>query len=163
MERNSDLIVMASYAPLFTNVNPGGMQWSTDLIGYDALRAYGSPSYHAQALFATHIGDRTVKSAAADVNPRFFWSATVSSAENVLHLKLVNASDTPQPLTVNVTSAIQGMATMYSLHSATRWATNTIDRPDVIHPVISRIRVTAKAWHHAVPANTIEVIDIPLR
>ena len=36
MERNSDLIVMASYAPLFVNVNPGGMQWESDLIGYDA-------------------------------------------------------------------------------------------------------------------------------
>ena len=37
LERNSDLIIMASYAPLFVNVNPGGMQWATDLIGYDAL------------------------------------------------------------------------------------------------------------------------------
>ena len=42
------------------------------------------------------------------------------------------------------------------------WTTNTIDRPDMIHPVMSKIPVTAKAWHHAVPANTIEVIDIPL-
>ena len=36
LERNSDLVIMASYAPLFVNVNPGGMQWSSDLIGYDA-------------------------------------------------------------------------------------------------------------------------------
>ena len=41
MERNSDLIVMASYAPLFVNVNPGGMQWESDLIGYDAMTSYG--------------------------------------------------------------------------------------------------------------------------
>src|SRR5262249_12703900 len=33
LERNSDLIVMASYAPLLVNVNPGGMQWETNLIG----------------------------------------------------------------------------------------------------------------------------------
>ena len=44
LERNSDLIVMDSYAPLFVNVNPGGMQWATDLIGYNALSSYGSPS-----------------------------------------------------------------------------------------------------------------------
>ena len=37
MERNSDMVIMSSYAPLFVNVNPGGMQWATDLIGYDAL------------------------------------------------------------------------------------------------------------------------------
>ncbi len=52
MERNSDLIVMTSYAPLLVNVNPGGMQWQSDLIGYDANSAYGSPSYYAQVMFA---------------------------------------------------------------------------------------------------------------
>jgi alpha-N-arabinofuranosidase len=47
MERNSDIVIMSSYAPLFVNVNPGGMQWESDLIGYDALASYGSPSYWA--------------------------------------------------------------------------------------------------------------------
>ena len=36
MERNSDLILMSSYAPLLVNVNPQGMQWQSDLIGYNA-------------------------------------------------------------------------------------------------------------------------------
>ncbi len=35
MERNSDVVVMASYAPLFVNVNPGAMEWPSDLVGYD--------------------------------------------------------------------------------------------------------------------------------
>ncbi len=43
LERNSDIIMMSSYAPLLTNVNPDAMQWAPDLIGYDALSAYGSP------------------------------------------------------------------------------------------------------------------------
>jgi alpha-N-arabinofuranosidase len=57
MERNSDLIVMASYAPLLTNINAGALQWDTDLIGYDAVKSYGSPSYYAQVMFAEHLGD----------------------------------------------------------------------------------------------------------
>jgi alpha-N-arabinofuranosidase len=57
MERNSDLVIMASYAPLFVNVNPGGMQWRTDLIGYDALHSYGSPAYYAQQMFSNYHGD----------------------------------------------------------------------------------------------------------
>jgi alpha-N-arabinofuranosidase len=44
MERNSDIVVMASYAPLLVNVNPGGMQWETDLIGYDACAATARPA-----------------------------------------------------------------------------------------------------------------------
>ena len=62
LERNSDVVIMAAYAPLFVNVNPGGMQWSSDLIGYDALNSYGSPSYYAQVMFSSCVGDHTVNS-----------------------------------------------------------------------------------------------------
>jgi len=163
LERNSDLIVMASYAPLLTNVNPGGMQWSTDLIGYDALRVYGSPSYWAQVLFSNHLGDKTVKSGAEGVNSRFFWSATVSSADKLLHLKLVNASDAAQPLVLDLGGVKAGSATLYRLHAATRWATNAIDRPDAIVPEKSEVKISPKDWKHDLPGNTIEVIDIPLQ
>ncbi len=57
MERNSDLVIMSSYAPLFVNVNPGAMQWRTDLIGYNALYSYGSPAYYAQKMFSTNHGE----------------------------------------------------------------------------------------------------------
>ena len=57
MERNSDLIKMQCYAPLFVNVNPGARQWRPDLIGYDAISAYGSPSYYAIQMFSRNVGD----------------------------------------------------------------------------------------------------------
>ena len=60
MERNSDVVIMASYAPLFVNVNPGGMEWASNLIGYDTLTSYGSPSYYAQKMFNTYLGDSVV-------------------------------------------------------------------------------------------------------
>ena len=57
MERNSDLIPIECYAPLLVNVNPGARQWGTNLIGYDALNSFGSPSYHVQAMFGQNRGD----------------------------------------------------------------------------------------------------------
>jgi len=57
LERNADVVVMNCYAPLFVNVNPGGRQWAVNLIGYDALRSFGSPSYYVQRMFATNRGD----------------------------------------------------------------------------------------------------------
>ncbi len=57
LERNSDVVTIASYAPLLVNVNPGGSQWPTNLIGYDALKSYGSPSYYAQQMFSLNRGD----------------------------------------------------------------------------------------------------------
>lgn len=71
LERNSDLIVMASYAPLLINVNPGAGQWYTNMIGYDASKTYGSPSYYAQSMFGAHIGDGTAKTELTGAGTRF--------------------------------------------------------------------------------------------
>jgi alpha-L-arabinofuranosidase len=60
MERNSDLIIMSCYAPLLVNVNPGARQWGTNLIGYDALRSFGSTSYYVQTMFNNNRGDRVL-------------------------------------------------------------------------------------------------------
>ena len=68
MERNSDVVVMASYAPLFVNANH--RRWNPDLIVYDSSRAYGIPSYYVQKMFAENRGDTVlpcdVESAAAE-------------------------------------------------------------------------------------------------
>src|SRR5262249_31423974 len=58
-------VVMECYAPLLVNVNPAdpakgyprAWQWGTNLIGYDALRSFGSPSYYAQVMLAQNKGD----------------------------------------------------------------------------------------------------------
>jgi len=60
LERNSDIVLLSCYAPLLVNVNPGARQWGTNLIGYDALRSFGSPSYWAQRMFGTNRGDRVL-------------------------------------------------------------------------------------------------------
>jgi alpha-N-arabinofuranosidase len=160
LERNSDLIVMASYAPLLVNVNPGAMQWATDLIGFDALTSYGSPSWYAQCLFAAHLGDQLVQSSVSSANPRFFSSATVSSADHMLHLKLVNASDHPQALAIDLAGAKAGAGKMYSLHGASFQATNSMAAPEFIKTVESAVTLGAQ---HTVPAYTIEVLDLPLK
>ncbi len=69
MERNSDIVVMQCYAPLFVNVNPGARQWRPNLIGYDALRSYGSPSYYAFKCSA-QPRRRDLKTAFADTPTR---------------------------------------------------------------------------------------------
>ncbi len=55
LERNSDVVVMASYAPLFANVNY--KKWNPDLIDFDSSRAYGIPSYYVQQMFGANRGD----------------------------------------------------------------------------------------------------------
>ena len=54
LERNGDVVAMASYAPLFVNVND--RKWNPDAIVYDNYRSYGTPSYYVQKLFRTNQG-----------------------------------------------------------------------------------------------------------
>ncbi len=162
MERNSDLIVMASYAPLLTNMNPGGMQWFTDLIGYDGFHSFGSPSYYAQVLFASHLGDHTVKTEGEGLNPRFFWSATTSAEEKVLHLKLVNASDKPQTLHLLLEGIEAGQASVTTLHAPSTFAVNSLTEPKAVHPMTATVSAQ-QDWSYEVPGDTIQVIDVPLK
>ena len=60
MERNSDVVLISCYAPLLVNVNQGASQWGTNLIGYNAIKSYGSPSYYAQKMFSENRGDRVL-------------------------------------------------------------------------------------------------------
>ena len=55
LERNSDEVVMASYAPLLVNLNHRA--WNPDLINFDSAKWYGLPSYYVQKLFAENRGD----------------------------------------------------------------------------------------------------------
>ena len=162
MERNSDLIVMASYAPLFVNVNPGGMQWESDLIGYDALTSYGSPAYYAQVMFGKYLGTEVPTSSISGEAQRFFYSVTRDPAKGAVYLKLVNASSVAQPVEVEMTGAgnVSNAATVETLTGATLAETNTISSPTRIVPVQTTIKGVATKFSHSVPAYSIQVLEV---
>ena len=161
LERNSDVVVMASYAPLLVNVNPGGMQWSTDLIGYDALTSYGSPAYYAQVMFSSCLGDHTVESSASGAGDKLFYSVTASANSKVC-VKLVNAASTDQPVTLTL-SGLGGethAAVLDTLKANTIWATNTITYPHRVVPVRSQLSIQGERLEHVLPGHSIQVLEI---
>jgi alpha-N-arabinofuranosidase len=161
MERNSDLIVMASYAPLLVNVNAGAMQWQTDLIGFDAMKSYGSPSYYAQVMFGANIGDSSPKTMVTGAGERFFYSVTKSKIK--LYVKLVNASNVAQPVAIE----LKGLSGTHAAKTTTLYAgsfevTNSITEPEAIHPALGSLTVSDGKVQQKLPAYTIEVVEIPL-
>jgi alpha-N-arabinofuranosidase len=162
MERNSDLIVLSSYAPLFVNVNPGGMQWQSDLIGYNAASSYGSPSYYAQAMFASHVGAEILASDLQGAGDRLFYSVTRDAAKGVIYLKLVNASSAAQPMKIALTGvkSIKPTAKSILLHGATTAATNSISDPKRVVPVESTVTGMAKEFTRTLPGYSVEVLEI---
>jgi alpha-L-arabinofuranosidase len=165
MERNSDIVIMASYAPLFVNVNPGGLQWDTDLIGYNTLTSYGSPSYYAQIMFSNHLGDEVPQSRLTGGGPRLFYSVTTDTANGVVYLKLVNADSAPQEvdITLNAKGAVQNTAKLISLSAKTTDETNSISEPDKIVPAETSLNNVAARFRHALPAYSIQVIELRVK
>ncbi|MGA2340855.1 MAG: alpha-L-arabinofuranosidase A, partial [Terracidiphilus sp.] len=162
LERNSDLIIMSSYAPLFVNVNPGGMQWAPDLIGYDALSSYGSPSYWTQVMFSTHLGTEIVPAALANAPPRVFASVTRNNTTHKLFIKVVNATSTSQPLAIALTGVkkLAPQATLTTMSGKTPNATNSITRPDAVVPVTHTVSVAGSKFTQTFAPYSVNVMEL---
>jgi alpha-N-arabinofuranosidase len=162
MEKNSDIVVMHCYAPLLVNVNPGARQWRPNLIGYDGLRVYGSPSYHAIKLFATHLGDQIVDATATDTN--VLVSTTRDSKSGTMYVKLVNPDATAVSVQVDVKGVrtLAPQATAITL-SGDAQATNSIDAPEAVVPVTSKVDGVKPGFTYTVPANAIVVLALQTR
>lgn len=166
LERNSDLVIMSCYAPMMVNVNPGGMQWKSDLIGYNTLDSYGSPSYYAQCMFGKYLGDKIVPIKGENIPtfatplskrdslmnvsqanvPEFYYVATKDSKTGDVYVKVVNVVGKIQTINFSVEGAksVQSKATKIELKSDKPEDTNTIDNPKNIVPVISKTKVSKK-------------------
>lgn len=159
MERNSDLIKMQCYAPLFVNVNPGARQWRPDLIGYDALSAYGSPSYYVIQMFSRNVGDEILTTGSAETSVQ--GCATRDSQTGEIFLKLVNPELTGK--TINI--EIKGVASLGSKAEAVTLAgcpedTNSVMHPRNVVPVTSTVRDVKPRFAYALPPNSIVVLKL---
>jgi alpha-N-arabinofuranosidase len=162
LERNSDLIIMESYAPLFVNVNPGGMQWATDLIGYNALTSYGSPSYWTQVMFSTHLGTEVVSSTLDHAPARVYASVTRDSKKRKLFVKVVNANSTAQPLTITLTGVakLAPQATLTTMSGKTPNATNSITHPDAVKPATHTISIAGPKFTQTFEPYSVNVLEL---
>jgi alpha-N-arabinofuranosidase len=168
MERNSDIVIMSCYAPLFVNVNRGGMQWKSDLIGYNAMESYGCPSYYVQEMFGNYLGDVLPESSITGVPlsskgiEQVYYSVTRDSAKGTLYLKLVNVGGTARPVEIKIKGAgsIGSEATQVVLSSADPQDTNAITSPTKIAPVMSRVRGIGTEFTQTLPAYSVTVLEI---
>lgn len=158
MERNSDIVIMQAYAPLLANVNRDGYEWKTNLIGYDALTSFGSPSYYAQKMFNANRGDVVLQSTLSPA-PGLFTSATRDTRTGTIYLKAVNS--TPAPIEVQI--ALQGPPPEASgrqvvLTSPDLDAVNSVENPTKAAPVETTLADVKPTFDHQFPPNSISVL-----
>ena len=101
-EKYSDKVVMAVYAPLFCNVN--FKKWPANAIYFDSARAYGTPSYHAQAMLGNNVGDINIGVCGLEglLNKKLFVNANRIAATGEVIIKIVNSEAEPREIQIEV-------------------------------------------------------------
>lgn len=141
LERNADVVDMATYAPLFAHVD--GWQWRPDMIWYDNTRMFKSVSYYVQQMYACNKGTNVLpltmngKSVAGqEGQDGLFASAVVDKKKGEIIVKVANTSDKAQDVTLNL-NGLKGSrsATATTLQCDNMDAENTLDNPNLIRPV----------------------------
>jgi alpha-N-arabinofuranosidase len=162
MEKNSDIVVMNCYAPLLVNVSPGARQWRPNLIGYDALRVYGSPSYYAIKMFSTNVGDQILK--ATTTATEILVAVTRDSRSGRIYVKLVNPTDADAPAQIDLENSTGLLPTATALTlAADSQATNSIDSPRTVIPIESTVSGVKSGFVYTVPARGIVVLTLATR
>ncbi len=161
LERNAEVVTMASYAPLFAHID--GWQWTPNLIWVDNLNIYGTPNYYVQKLFANHRGDviLPVKLEGVD-KKKLYASATRDNATGEVIIKIVNGDNAPADvkLTLSGTAKSALTAQAYVLTSTKTTDENSFAEPRKIAPAESILKLKAKGHTYKSPANSLTVLRV---
>jgi alpha-L-arabinofuranosidase len=170
LERNADIVRMASYAPLFAHVD--AWQWTPDLIWVNNLAVLPTANYYVQQLFSRNRGDKvlptTLKDEASQTSgttgqaSQLFASATRENTSGEIILKVANAanSTTEAEIKLETTTAVAGRAETIVLTGAGGAAMNTFEQPRNVVPVESIVQDASNAFRHTFPANSMTVMRL---
>ena len=143
LERNADIVHMATYAPLFAHVE--GWQWRPDMIWFDNLNSVRTVSYYVQQLYGHHKGTNVLSltmnkkpvTGAEDQNG-LFASAVYDKDKSEIIVKVANTSDKAQPLSLKFEGLkkqdVLSDGRCIKLRSADLDKDNTIEQPFAIQP-----------------------------
>ena len=145
LERNADVVQMASYAPLLAHVD--AWQWRPDLIWFDNLRSVGTPNYHVQKMYGnnkgTHVVGITSNGQKVSGKDSLYATAAIDQTTNELIIKVVNTSATAKSIVLDVKqiSLLKKAAACTTLTGANTALFNTLDNPAAIVPVNTVINI----------------------
>lgn len=155
LERNSDIVFAASYAPLLGHVTNN--QWTPNLVAFDAGNVYRSTSFYVQKLFSQNRGDQYIPSTLPSSTGTLFWSVVRKTSTGQLIIKISNTGSSAARLTFNL--AFNNVATSGTAQVLTGVPTssNTPQNPNLITPQTSNIS-TGKSFTYNAPAVSVNVL-----
>ena len=167
LERNADLVQMASYAPLFAHAE--GWQWTPDLIWFDNLRAYGTPNYYVQKLFSINKGTElltlTINGQAVKGQENFYASAVSDKTTREVIIKIVNGGDSVKEssLVLSGGGKYDTKVRRIQMMSADLNGVNTLEQPAGITPAEAFINMKGNKLPFSAPPHSFTVLRIKMR
>jgi alpha-L-arabinofuranosidase len=169
IERNADVVEMATYAPLFAHVE--GWQWRPDMIWFDNLKSVRTCSYYVQQLYSHNKGTNVLPLtmnkkvvSGQEGQDGLFASAVWDKDRNAYIVKAVNTGDEAQALNITFAGLKKNVslsdAEVISLHSDNLDADNTLCHPDNVVPQKSSAKVEGNVLNTTLPARTFSVYII---
>ena len=167
LERNADVVHMATYAPLFAHVE--GWQWRPDMIWFDNFSSFPTASYYVQQLYAKNKGTNVMpitmdkkNVTGAEGQNGLFASAVYDKDRNEYIVKVANTSAEDQELKINFAGMKKKEALtkvrVQTLSSEDPDAENSIENPSKIVPVEKEFAMDeAQNWTTVLPAKTFAV------
>ncbi|SHF35636.1 Alpha-L-arabinofuranosidase [Cnuella takakiae] len=149
LERNADVVTMASYAPLFAHAE--GWQWTPDMIWVDNLRAYGTPNYYVQQLYSLNKGNKvlpiTLNKDVVAGQDSLYASAALDTKTKEVIVKVVNVSGKPQQVNLDLkgVKSLASQGKLFLLQSNDLNVVNSLEQPKNLAPVESSIAIKGKA------------------
>ena len=167
LERNADVVNMASYAPLFAHID--GWQWTPNLIWVDNLRSYGTANYQVQKLYSTNKGTQVIPILYKNNEPAtgqdsLYASATSDRNTGELIVKIVNTSNKMQAAEVQLEGLkkADAKAQIITLLNDDLEAVNSLDAPSVIVPKKNEIDTKGKSIALDLAPYSFSVLKIKL-
>ena len=163
LERNADVVLQATYAPLFAHVE--GWQWRPDLIWFDNLTSVRSVNWYVQMLYATnrgtHVLSLTENGKAVKGDNGLYASAVFDKADKSYIVKIANAGNEEQTITLNFKGLKKlPAAKVTTLHADDPKATNTLENKENVVPHTADIAETAgSSITIKIPAQTFAVYN----
>lgn len=165
LERNADVVQMASYAPLFAHID--GWQWAPDMIWVDNLQSYGTPDYYVQKLFSTNKGTDVISITLDEKNiigqDGLFASSVLDQGKKELIIKIANNSGQSHNVAFDLDgkTRLKSKGTIDELVSANLNQLNSFENPGAVSPKISAISLKGKKLSTTLKPYSFNVIKIP--
>lgn len=167
LERNADVVRLATYAPLFAHVD--AWQWNPDLIWFDNLRMMRTPNYYVQQMYGMNAGTDVLSllmdGKAVTGQDSLYASAVLDASTGEVILKLVNAAPTEAPVKIRFGGLkkqriISGECTY--LQNDNLRAVNTLDG-EVIVPRVRPVSVEANSFSTVLAPQSFGVYRLQVR